>query len=291
MGIEYVRKGDRPRADHMNEVVGSINGADNPLAAKSLLKEQPRIALFILTEAVQLPDDSDPDAPECPFAENAKMLFVYASGTTKQGLTATVYFPWMPEDLPCVPFGEGARLFAIFSPQSGRWEALAPHGGLKIQFELKTAKTPGNSATAYVRVWSGSDYVTDTDYEVTVYDRLGKWRGRAKDAYSSPNDAGSRGVAEWDDVAQRLEIVDMQPHALMIRGLATADFTDADGNIDIDGVDVMQPIGGLIANTDPAGNVNCTNDTGFSGDNNAVVKAVWNEDSARYEISDVPCPA
>ncbi len=62
-------------------------------------------------------------------------------------------------------------------------------------FELKDNLTAGGSATAYLRTWNGSAYVTDTDTEFEVYDALDTFSGTARDE-GPPIVAGNWGYAQ-----------------------------------------------------------------------------------------------
>lgn len=154
------------------------------------------------------------------------------------------------------------------------------------RFELKDALTPGSNATAHPL---DKDGVVDTTAanEFEVYDFHGLYRGRARNAYSSPHNRGSRGEAKRHSDSGHWEIVQMEPHALMIKGAATADWTAS--TFTIDGVTVLQPIGGIITNFDPAGNVTVTDTFDWDGSNNDTVIAVWNETSGIFEAIQIIC--
>lgn len=168
-----------------------------------------------------------------------------------------------------------------------------------LRFELKDDLAPLGEADAYRLPWvatsrTAGDYTASTNSDkliIKVVDVLGVFRGRKRDKYFSPHNAGSKGLAWKAPWRLYWEILSIQPHALMVRGLATADFDDGDSTITIDNVSVMQPAGGLIVTTDPAADLTVYNDTKFASDNNAIVKAIWNENDDRWEISDAPCPA
>jgi hypothetical protein len=151
------------------------------------------------------------------------------------------------------------------------------------RFELKDALTPGGTATAYLRRYVSGAWETDTQHEFELVDRWGAFRGRAKSAYYSPHADGSRGTAWNPHDLPEWEILTMQPHALMVRGLATADFTGS--TIVIDGVNVKQPTGGLIVTTDPAADLTVYNDIGFIGKDNDLVYAEWDESQAKWVAS------
>lgn len=158
------------------------------------------------------------------------------------------------------------------------------------RFELKDALTPGGTATAYWRKYTGSAWETDTDVEFEVIDRFSLFRGRAKDAYSSPHNDGSRGLAWKPHDLADWEIVCMQPHALMVRGTANADVSG--GAITLStGYGVMQPTGGLIVTTDPAATLAVSNPFAFNIDSGGAVTAAWSENAAAWEAIQAACPA
>ena len=164
-----------------------------------------------------------------------------------------------------------------------RYDRPAPHRPVfqSRYFELKDDLTPGGSATALLREWNSgtSQYETGTD-EFEVYDVFGEYRGRKKDKYTTPHDAGSRGEAVQNTQNSHWEIKELQPAALMILGQATADFSTA--TFTIDGVVVLQPIGGLITDQDPAGNITVANLFGYAGSDNDSIVAIWDEANDRY---------
>lgn len=167
---------------------------------------------------------------------------------------------------------------------------LVPHE--LRRFELAAALTPGGSALAWLRRWdeSADAYATssDTALQFTVYDAFGTFRGRAKDAYSSPHDAGSRGLAWKPHDCQRWEIVDMTRHALLIRGSAT---TASGAGLAIDGISVLNPVGAIITTNDPAGSITLANPHGWDWDDDAIITAAWNETTHYYDVLEADCTA
>ena len=161
------------------------------------------------------------------------------------------------------------------------------------RFELAAALTPGGSADAYVRLWSDSadDYETKTDSDTfKVYDAAGHFRGRAKDAFDAPNDAGSRGMAWKPHDCIRWEIIVLQPIATLIKGTAT---TGSLAGTAIDAVTVCHPPGGIIISDDPAGTITLTNPHGWDWDNDARITAAWDDSIAVpcYFALEADCPA
>lgn len=156
-------------------------------------------------------------------------------------------------------------------------------------FELKDSLSPGGNATAYLLDYNGGYSVTETEFE--VYDELGIWRGRKKDEYTSPHDQGSRGYAKWMEESEQWAIVQMQQSAVMIQGSLTADLQSSDSTFTISSAHVIQPIGGIITDQDPAGNITVYNVFSWEGDNGGLCIAVWNEYSDHWEALQVECPS
>ena len=175
-------------------------------------------------------------------------------------------------------------------PRRARW-----HGGGNTKerhFELKDALTPGGTATAHPLEWDNDagDWTVNTEAadEFEVEDLRGIYRGRAKDAYSSPHNQGSRGEARLRNGVW--EITYLQPHALLIRGQLTADLETTDATCAIDGVEVMQPSGAIIVTTDPAANVTSTNRHKHEGSENGEVTAAWDEANDVFYNVQTDCP-
>ncbi len=189
--------------------------------------------------------------------------------------------------------GDGYPIYWLDLNVTGRTWRTERH------FELKDALTPGGFATAHPLSWDSdaSDWAVDTTAakEFTVHDIWGAFRGRAKDAYTSPHDQGSRGVAIWNGERGIYQIAELTPHALMIRGKLTATLVTTDTTFTIDedigGVGIMQPTGGLITDQDPAGNITVYNIFSWAGDNNGACIAAWNENTDHWEALQVECPA
>ena len=181
----------------------------------------------------------------------------------------------------------GDKVICFWDAQRGMFIPLQSGEGIR-RFELKDALTPGGNATAHPL--DKNDTVdTEVDNEFEVYDFHGLYRGRARDAYSSPHNRGSRGYAKYVADSDHWEIYQLEPHALMIQGSATANWTAA--TFTIDGVIVLNPIGGIITNTDPAANVTVSDTFNWDGDNNATIIAVWDESTDTYKVIQSTCPA
>jgi hypothetical protein len=161
-------------------------------------------------------------------------------------------------------------------------------------FELKDALTPGGNATAHPLEWDSDagDWTVDTDAadEFEVYDVLGVFRGRAKDAYGDPHSQGSRGVARYDGERGVWRIVELTPHALVIRGQLTAALATTDATCTIDGLEVMQPSGAIIVNSDPAAAMTSTNRHSHEGSEDGEVTAMWDEHNELFYNVQTDCP-
>ncbi len=158
---------------------------------------------------------------------------------------------------------------------------------IRRHFEMKEAMSPGDGGVAHLRTWDGSAWETSIaeEGEFDVTDPLEIYRGRGKDDFSSPHDEGSLGVAEFNSASGEWEIVQLQPPALMIRGLATALGTGT-STLGIDGVGVLQPVGGIIADQDPADDIEVNNSLADRRwGNNAKVEAEWSEDDEQWEAT------
>lgn len=313
--VERWEPEDPASAAHLNEAADAINALASPgtirrgqYGSNGITFDTPLptdVALFELTEDITYPSPGDSEfpagwdvPPDVPYANNCKQVWlkhasnVYATDSMPDEV---VFFPtitsFTASDDP--HFVAGDRVIATFDRQQGRWYAWAPPLDNSLQyFELKDAIEPGDtSATAYLRFWNGSAYETTTEIEFEVYDVLGIHRGRAKDAFSSPHDDGSFGSARFKSASGQWEIDDMTPHALMIHGQLTADLATTDSTTTIDGTEIMQPVGGIITNTDPAASITVNNLFSFEGDNDGQLIAVWNEEDEDWDIIQVECPA
>lgn len=75
-----------------------------------------------------------------------------------------------------------------------------------------------------------------------------------------------------------------------IYGMATGAFSDSDLTISIDNVKILRGANPLDDPTSTTETVTGHNVTGFSGDDDAIVKLEWNITEGRWEIYDTPCP-
>jgi hypothetical protein len=246
----------------------------------------PRIRRFIEY------DSEDEDKPGIPVAKP------YGNRIAGQYTVGHVF----PAVLPLTKFGQNSGVAAtsqgqpadldeeleiLYTDDSKPINWLLLDNPVLRRFELKDALAPGGNATAYL--WESDGPNTDIEFE--VYDALGTCRGRAKDAYGSPHNQGSRGYAAFMPETEHWEVISVQPHALTIRGQATGDVATTDSTFTIDGTAVMQPTGGLITDQDPAGNITIYNVFSWEGDEDGEVQADWNEGTDRWEASQFECPA
>lgn len=312
MTVPQWKPTDQASASKLNELADSVSAALDPsLGQNPPPTTKTLVEIFELTEDITYPDSGDvtfPDdltsPPDVPFAENCKRIWLKNASNTYITLGSdeeTVYFPTITEftqgDSP--EFTSGDRVAAVWNAQSGRWEVVgtAAPGDTSIWVELKT-KMPSSgsvaanqSTVAHPRDWSGSAWVTDTDAgrEITIYDTLGKFRGRGKDDFSSPHNQGSiaRVVLNADNA--RYEIRDMTPHALWIRGLSDAAWTTP-STLDIAAsAVVMQPSGAIITHTDPAVKIPVNDVRDWEGASGVVIEAFWDESTQEFKARMVPC--
>lgn len=157
-------------------------------------------------------------------------------------------------------------------------------------FELKTALVPGSPADAHPLDANG-DPITDADRVFEVTDPKGIYRGRARNAYASPHNRGSRGEASWNAATGTWVISYLEPHALAIRGQLTAALADTDATFTIDNIVVLQPEGAIIVDQDPAGPLTVNNTFTHEGDNNGLARADWNQSSGEWDSLQTACKA
>jgi hypothetical protein len=163
------------------------------------------------------------------------------------------------------------------------------------RFELVEDLAPGGSARARWLKGDDRDYTLSTsdDDQFTVHDPLGVHRGRKKDKYTGSHAQGSRGLAWKPHDHDAWEILTLQPHALMVRGVTSAavQSTDATFEITSASLKVMQPIGGLICDQDPGENLTVQNDLDWDIDSGGLVFAAWDEDAEEWIAIQAACPA
>jgi hypothetical protein len=167
--------------------------------------------------------------------------------------------------------------------------------GRDFFFELKTSKAPGESAEAYPLEFDAG-WSPNEEVYVTVYDSFDAFRGRAKDAFASPNDQGSRGIARWNTQSQRLEIVRLWGQAQDIRGTVVDAVGESDTSFRLENLAVMGPAGHHITDQDPAGDSGGDGivvNRDFTGaiDSGADAYAHWDESEDTWKAYPWGCPA
>ncbi|GAG35427.1 unnamed protein product, partial [marine sediment metagenome] len=170
------------------------------------------------------------------------------------------------------------------------WFTIGAGPSGTVHGELKYAHTPGATTTGYWQEYNDEteewDTTADEDHEFEVTDPLAKFRGRGRDDFAEPHDAGSLFTAEYNVLSGKWEIVDMQPHALALEGAIYDDDT-----LEADGVHVMFPSGAIIVDQDPAGNITFTNPHGHPDiDEDMLVYLVWDESIPGWTERQKDCP-
>jgi hypothetical protein len=319
MTVPIIKRGDPMQAEPLGLMGKAINryGGIGPSVPASTGTQGPSFhsfpefwqALFELTSSVTMPDlsltsSSHINLEPTPYATGKQVWCeqfkstdvdngneIRSYGGAVASAPKKIYFPWSfyNDDGYAIghpPAANGDRVPCMFNRQSGRWESLAPPL-MRRRFELNVSHDPGGSATEALLVVDG---VADTDAMFAVNDPLSMYRGRAKDAYGSPHNQGSRGESEYMPDTGTWDIRQFQMHALMIRGDLTGDLSASDDDFEISSVVVMSPVGAIITDTDPAGNVTIQNRR-FDGDSSEEVVAAWDEPSEKWIALDVMCPS
>lgn len=195
----------------------------------------------------------------------------------------------LPDGQLCDYLPEGTFCYVLYDNR--RWWIIRYYTPDRL-FELKYDHTPGATTTVYRLAWDGAALSVDADCEFDASDSLGVYRGRAKDKFASPHNQGSRGWARYfpEPGTERWEMHFMQPCALWIEGLTYSAVQTTDATFDIDGVHVMQPVGGLICDQDPAAAMTIQNTFDHRADSNATAVAAWDETSDHWDGIQVKCP-
>ena len=214
------------------------------------------------------------------------------------GATAqTVWFPLVPRRdlLSGVTSDQAAktRLVAYIGERvyvavrgDGDLEAVTPPL-TRWRGELKDNHDPGDTSTCYLHYHTGAAYATDTTIEFEALDVFSRFYGRKQGKFSSPHDDGSYVLAQYMPDSNTFGMEWMTPHALKIQGQLTANLAGATATFTIDNVEVMQPTGAILVNTDPAGNVTVNNMFADTGLNNAIAVANWNADDTDWDAERV----
>jgi xylulokinase len=154
--------------------------------------------------------------------------------------------------------GSGARILwkETGEPKTIVWATIQLDSvATDWMFELKCAHAPGETTVANPLEWNELEqkYLPNLDVEFNVTDPLKRYRGRGRGTFEWVEEQktipGSRGRARWNFKSGELEIIGLEPNALLIRGNSRG-VTEHDQSFDIDGVVVLQPTGGLIVDQD-----------------------------------------
>jgi len=226
MTLEQVQSGGPLSAQHQNALVGQVNQNSIPGAAGRgqygsagiTFNAPPKtlIGLFELGGAMVYPDGSDPDEPDVPYTEAAKLVWLNhvedQYGGTDASPEMTLYHPTCFRDDSGLPIGiatfsQGQRCYGWYNRQSGRWEIMAPALDI-LRFELGedlTAVAGGSSESVVVHE-SGGILDGDDEMPLTVHDAFGRFYARG----GSGSLRGCMGYAMWLPDMQRWEIISMQ---------------------------------------------------------------------------------
>jgi len=200
-----------------------------------------------------------------------------------------------PSDLEAYTLTSGqcgaARILWKESGTGSVWGLIELYGPeLVTRFELSDDGdlAPGGTAYAHPLEHDGSPD-TDADRKFQVKDFLGIHRGRAKDKYTTPHDDGSQGYAKRCLDSNLWEILSMQPQALMLQGVTTAAVTGSAFSL-TSAHHVMQPVGGIITDHDPADTCSVQNPFAMDIDSGGDVVAAWDEAGGHWDAIQALCP-
>ncbi len=161
---------------------------------------------------------------------------------------------WLPQQSPTSP--PGLRVYSGF-----------------VRFELKTAITPGSSATAYLLDKDGNE---DTGTEFTVYDSvLGDIRAPIT----------AKGWAKYMPDSEHWEIVNCQRQATKCKGKVKGTTTAPTDFI----VDNVVAYNGLSPVANAATELGVKNTFADDADNVAIITFSWNETDDQWETDDIAC--
>lgn len=168
-------------------------------------------------------------------------------------------------------------------------------GDTARRFELSSDHAPGNTTPAYPRNWSGTAWVTDTSAAaISVVDVDSEYRGRGRDegASAETDSGGTRGkhgsFVKATFRSGQYEIDSMSRHATHISCNATANWTISATTVAVDAVTVIQPTDLAILMDDVTAVYVVHN---WDGDDDALIKAEWNDSQERWEMHAADCPA
>jgi len=170
-----------------------------------------QIGLYQLTQALVYPDGTDPDEPDVPYTEAARLIWLSHAddqyGDADVSADTTLYHPLAFRNASELPMGTptfcaGMRCYACYNRQSGRWEIMARAMNVS-RIELTDTLMPGDESVAAVLIDDPAQpaitlYVEDDYHSV----------GRAgSDTYSHN---GTLGHAIFSPVRNRWELLCLQ---------------------------------------------------------------------------------
>jgi hypothetical protein len=224
MTAPKVGRGERLKADKQNRLIDQANKTAEPVGdgrvrvshgAGGVAFTVPpgtRLCLFELTEAVTWPDPDVATDDPTPRADNCRRVWWYYDsptdlekyGETDQSPDESVWFPTCFRNTAGVGIGneavgDGDRVYAVWSQQSGRWEAVTPPLGI-WRFELNETLVTGSNATAHlIRINPAGSVTEEASITFEVYDPFTIFSGVA----------GDRGYAAYFGDSTHLEILQM----------------------------------------------------------------------------------
>jgi len=190
---------------------------------------QTPVGLYQLTQELVYPDGTDPDEPDVPYTEQARLIWLSHAddryGNSDVSPDATLYHPVALRDAAGLPMGTatfcaGMRCYAWYNRQSGRWEIMAAATSVS-RIELTATLMPSDSSVTAV--------LTDdpAEPEVTVYaadDHHGVGRA-GSETYSH---TGTLGYAIFNAVRARWELLCLRSK-LICEGKADETINTGDG--------------------------------------------------------------
>jgi len=193
------RKGDPLSARWGEEITEAANrefGSDDPQdvtsrGVQSTRRRKPRLGIWKLTSGFSAAagDSSSSGSPTYGWARaEAEPVYYFPydnewdTGASDDhsvyiwhsaGYETSMRDDLVAEGVHQAKYGTGDIVWAVFNPQSEKWELLDGFAS-ELRFELKTDLVVGGSATVYL-VWYDSGYTTDAALTFTVYDYLGHY--------------------------------------------------------------------------------------------------------------------
>jgi len=184
--------------------------------------------------------------------------------------------------------GTWGQARSVWSDNGWQWEIIDMPRQVIWNFELTAYQDLAPGGTAYANPLN-ADGTPYTDVTFDIEDVYGMFRGRKRDKFASPHNKGSRGYALMNASLDSGEILYMQPVALTLRGVTYAAVTG--GAITLTSHHVMEPVGGIIWDQDPAGDITCDNTFSSEIDEGGIVVANWDEATVDWQGYPTECPA